>query len=499
MKYFLFGLATVVLLCVAGCDVTSDDGTAGTVTLDGQVLNATTNNPVAGAVVRVLPYGLEFETDTEGRFDASVEIDSTMELRVVASMDRYATASETVLGVAGRTSQVVIRMTETAEAPAESGHASNILLLKQSAKSIGVKESGSEEVAQLTFQVADSLGRPVVLTSAVDVNFSFGSQPGGGEFLSPAKVRTDNNGQVTVNLSSGTKAGVVQIVGQATVDGRTIRSLPVAIAIHGGLPDQTHFSLGPEKFNYPTLSRYGTQIPVSVTVGDKYANPVRPGTAVYFTTSHGIIQGSIQTDALGRGSAAWVSAEPMPPQGVVTVTSTTADENRQNVTARTAMVLSGKPRITISSSSAALRSYTFTVTDELGNPLAGGTKISVRVEGTKVKGVGHTSVTLDDTGLSDGGRDNNGDGMPDGARDGDALDFDDVITGPGITHFRFSAVPDMELDEEGTPTVESISILVDGPNGKLELVLLRDGVAFSRTQGATLQNNSGRLVLQMAR
>src|SRR5690606_34526798 len=108
---------------------------------------------------------------------------------------------------------------------------------------------GAEEVASITFQLADSLGRPVVQTNGAEVMFSFGERPNGGEFLEPTRARTDNNGRVPVNLSSGLKAGVVQIVAEANVDGRMVRSLPVSIAIHGGLPDQEHFSLGPARFN----------------------------------------------------------------------------------------------------------------------------------------------------------------------------------------------------------------------------------------------------------
>ena len=65
----------------------------------------------------------------------------------------------------------------------------------------------------------------------------FGVNPGGEAFIYPQSATTDENGIVTTNVSSGTIAGVVQIIADATVDGRVIRSKPVAIAIHGGLPD----------------------------------------------------------------------------------------------------------------------------------------------------------------------------------------------------------------------------------------------------------------------
>lgn len=447
--------AGLLILLSAGCDLAGEEDTGGIVTLTGQVLNDETNNPVPQAYVRLLPFDLLYESDEEGRFSFDVEIDSTMELRVSATKDGFSTASVDVLALAGRTVSVpTLRVRHTVEEEATSGQASNILLLEQSAQSIGVRESGSEEVAQISFQVADSLGRPVVLDNAADVRFSFGVHPGGGEFLHPQTARTDNNGKVTVNLSSGTKAGVVQIVAETSIGNRAIRSLPVSVSIHGGLPDQTHFSLGPERFNFPALRTFGIQNPISVIVGDQYGNPVKPGTAVYFTTTHGVIEGSVLTDGQGRGTVQLISANPLPDDGIGVVTATTADVNRQTVLSRTPVVFSGVPVVTVSPGVARLdQTYELTVMDPNGNPLAGGTSITARVEGTKVKAVGNTSVRLDDTAFIGG------------------IGYENVLRGPGITTFTFRAVEDLNLDEDGVPTVETITILVSGPNGAIEIVL----------------------------
>lgn len=467
MRYQPIALLTAILLLVfLGCDLEGDDDTGGVVTLTGQVLDAQTNNPVANAFVRVLPFDLLFETDEEGRYNFDVEIDSTMEIRVSATKDGYGTQATDVLALAGREINVpTLRIARTTGEEQTSGQPSNILLLNQSAQSIGVKESGSEEVASVTFQLADSLGRPVILDNAADVRFSLGVQPGGGEFIHPTSARTDNNGQVTVNLSSGTRAGVVQIVAEADVPSGTIRSRPVSVAIHGGLPDQTHFSLGPDRFNFPGLRRYGLENDVSVIVGDKYGNPVRPGTAVYFTTDHGVIEGSVLTNDQGRGTVQLISANPLPADGIALITATTADENEVEVSSQTAVVMSGVPIVTVSPTTATLgQTYQLTVEDQNGNPLAGGTSISVRVEGTKVKAVGNTNLQLDDTAFIGG------------------LTYDHVARGPGITQFTFRAVEDLEIDEDGTPTVETITILVSGPNGSIEIVL-GEGAMKTRAVG----------------
>ena len=408
-----------------------------------------------------------------------------MELTVRATKDGFTSTSTNVLALADREINVpTLRIAPLGEEEPESGKASNILLLDQSDTSIGVLGSGSREVANLTFQVADSSGRPVVLDKGATINFRFGVRPNGGEFISPTTAQTDNNGEVKVNLSSGTRAGVVQLIAETVVDGRTIVSRPVSVSIHGGLPDQTHFTLAPARFNFPGLTKYGLTNAISVTVGDKYANPVKPGTAVYFTTEGGIIEGSTLTNATGQGSVSLISANPVPNRGIAVVTASTADENQNVVTDRIPVVFSGTPVVTVSPSVASLdQTYSLTVEDFNGNPLAPGTTLSVRAEGTKVKAVGNTSVTLEDTAF----RDQNG--------DGDILDYEDVLRGPGLTNFTFRVVAEEveapaegETSTEDEPEVEAVTIKVSGPNGGYELVLTPGaGKVSSRTEGAIVE------------
>jgi hypothetical protein len=482
---FALALATTVSLVLSGCDAFSGgDDESGDVTLTGQVLNQATNNPVGGAYIQVLPYDLLFETDEEGRFEFVVGIDSTMELQLRASRDGYSTSSVNVLAIADRAIEVpTIRISQTLPDEPESGLASNILLLSQSAESIGVIESGSEEVAVIKFQVADSMGRPVILDKSAAVNFSFGVSPGGGEFLNPLAAETDNNGVVTVNLSSGTKAGVVQIMAETQVGTRTIRSIPVAVSIHGGLPDQTHFSIGPERRNFPGLLEYGLIDPISVIVGDKYANPVRQGTSVYFTTNHGVIGGSIQTDQEGRGTVNLTSANPLPGDGIVHVRASTADDGQVEVWGTTPVIMSGVPIVTVSPGVARIdQTYVVTVMDQNGNPLVEGTTMSVQVQGESVKSVGNTSVTFDDSVFLGG------------------QDYQHVLRGPGITEFTFRAVSDINPLAPETPTVEAITITVAGGNGRIEIVLEPAGAPSTPLDGVSLKTREdGTVVAQLDR
>lgn len=477
----LLWMGMLVGLLVSGCDaLSSKDEEGGMVILTGQVLNEETNNPVPNAFVRVLPFDLLFETDAEGQYSIEVEIDSTMDLQVRASKDGFTEETVTVLALAERTIAVpILRLNQTVEAEPTSGQPSNILLLGQSAQSIGVKESGAEEVASITFQVADSMGRPVVLDNQAQVNFRIAVGPGGGEFIFPTSAPTDNNGQATVNLSSGTRAGVVQIESVITLAGRTIRSKPVAIAIHGGLPDLEHFTLASDDINFPGLVEFGQTNGVGVILGDKYSNPVKPGTAVYFKSTHAVIGGSTLTDEAGQGGVTLTSANPLPlSNGIGVVTAETADENQQRIFRHIPVVFSGTPVVTIEPAFAALnQTYLVTITDGLGNPLAPGNNVSIRVEGTLVKAAGTTNTDIFDTPVSFLGGDP---ASPASYR---------AVTGPGLTEFTFRAVEDLRLDEAGTPEVETITVRVSGPNvlnGTLELTLTAGGAA-TRTEGAVLR------------
>lgn len=460
-RFSFFAALVALALLWTGCDAFSNDedsSSSGTVFLSGQILNGNTQNPVPNAIVRVLPFDLVFEADEEGRYDIDVEVDSTMDLGIRATANGYSESGFTVLGLAGREIEVpTISIVPFVDEERTSGAASNILLLEQSASSIGVKESGSKEVADITFQLADSSGNPVILDKKTLVNFSFGVHPGGGEFLNPPAAETDNNGVATVHLSSGTTAGVVQIIAETEVDGRTIRSHPVAVSIHGGLPDQSHFSLGPVVRNFPGLNQYGLTNTMTVIVGDKWSNPVRPGTSVSFSSSHGVIEGSTLTNSQGQGSVTLLSANPLPPDGVAHIRATSADDQNSLVESITPVVFSGITIAQISPSGGAQigQTYTLTLTDQNNNPLVEGTSISVAVAGEAVDVVGATSVTLDDTQFIGG------------------INYEHIRRGPGWTEFSFTIVTDIDptVDPPPVPRVDALSIKISSPNGNLDIVL----------------------------
>lgn len=381
-----------------------------TVTLNGQVLNKQTNNPIDSAVVRILNISPEIVemTDSEGKFNIEFTAENTINISVTAFKESYLPDTTIVLAVPGRTITVPpLTLEPTAQTPTTSGEAASIILFSQSSQSIGVQESGSIETAELVFEVQDSSGHPVDLEHSVEVKFSIGSGPGAEEFIHPTTAKTANNGQVTVSLFSGTKAGVVQIIAEANVGANLIRSQPVAIAIHGGLPDSLHFSLAPEKVNFAGYVTFGLTDIITAFVGDKYANPVKPGTAVYFTTTGGIIEGSSLTDEQGQASVSLISAEPMPIHptlgpGFATITGKTADENQNTISAETIVLFSGHPVISINPNlinipNAGSQTFSYTVCDHNGNPLAEGNGITVTIDGESASANGALNKTIPDT------------------------------------------------------------------------------------------------------
>src|SRR5690606_28971255 len=98
----------------------------------------------------------------------------------------------------------------------------------------------------------------------------------------------------------------------------------------------------------------------------------------------------------------------------------------------------------------------------LDNPLAPGNSISVTAEGTNVKAVGDVNFVTADTGFNI-------------QRNGRNIVSAVPKTGPGITQFRFTPVSDQELDEETDPELHSVTIAVDGPNGRLQLTFDANG------------------------
>ncbi|MBF8297068.1 MAG: hypothetical protein HW389_3613, partial [Bacteroidetes bacterium] len=267
--------------------------------------------------------------------------------------------------------------------------------------------TGANETTVLTWEVRDSLGFPVTLANKVTVRFSILGGPGGGEYLLPNSVDSDSKGRVSTRLNSGITAGVVQVY--ASTRGDTVQSGPTKITITTGLPDQAHFSMTASKVNLPG----GTGLPngdnqktsFNILAGDRFGNPAQAGTAIYFTTTGGVVQPTATTGSSGTATAELSTGNPRPAGGIATVTARTVGDSGAVITASLPIVFSGATRILAPTSifvvpDSGSTSISYQVQDQNGNPLSGGTTIKASVGGVGSGGLKleqDASVTLPDT------------------------------------------------------------------------------------------------------
>ncbi|UCE18370.1 MAG: Ig-like domain-containing protein [Gemmatimonadota bacterium] len=284
------------------------------------------------------------------------------------------------------------------------GHGpSQIVIVSAEPDSIGVMGGGYNESAVFVFEVRDDRGRPISSDNPQQVSFTMNGvplvNPPGGHvpFLVPESATTDQLARVSTVLNSGSKAGAVEVVASLGA----IRSTPVRVAIHGGSPDGDHFSIAAGHVNIAGLIYSGIIDTITAFVGDRYANPVPENTAVYFTTSGGIIEGSAVTDRLGTASVVLISADPRPVDGWVTVTAQTVDGEGQTIEDTMPILFSGSTVIsnvtpgTFNIPQGGSQSFQYTVSDRNGNPLTAGTRI--RVTATKGLLGGAVDFRLADT------------------------------------------------------------------------------------------------------
>ncbi|MCF7810828.1 Ig-like domain-containing protein [bacterium] len=275
-----------------------------------------------------------------------------------------------------------------------SGDADGIVLYSIDREVIGVRGSGSPETATLIFEVRDDRGVPVDGDHRVEVEFVIDgpaqvidpdqSSEDSVAYLEPASDYTDEYGRVVVSLNSGFFAGAVEVTANI---GESISGQAISIAIHGGPPDQNHFSLIKNRCILTGI--YGTPVDTTtlwVTVGDRFSNPTVPGTSVRFSSTGGVVRGSARTDSLGRCATLLTTTNPWPFDGLDTVTAQTVDWNDEEIIAQTIVLVTGPTIVSFDTTSGwripfgSYRNFVITVADTFGHPLTAGTSILIEAE-----------------------------------------------------------------------------------------------------------------------
>ena len=204
------------------------------------------------------------------------------------------------------------------------------------------------------------------------------------------------------------------MIARANIFGRSITSSPVRVTISGGLPDSDHFTATLSKKNMPGLVKTGALGTVSVQAGDKFGNPVVAGTAMYFSTSGGLISATAVTDGSGQATATIQGGNPAPNDptlggpGFGSITVQTVGEGGVSIQKKIPFLFSGTPRITLSNVptdtvrifDGASYDVDYIAADINGNPLSQGHNIAVSVSGQGSSGVslsGDIGVSTPDT------------------------------------------------------------------------------------------------------
>jgi len=403
-------IVVVAVTLLISCKSATGPQEAQQVTFQGRVVRSDNLLPVGNAIVRLADRTEFTYSDANGYYSLTIQLDSAATLRVIAFKEGFGPDSIQVYAVPGRVVDVpTLKLKASESSPGggrRSGPAANIVLVSVSDVDLSVRGTGGNETSRITFEVRDANGVPVDAEHKRTVQFDIIG--GGDAFVSPTSAETDTlTGRVVTIVNSGTVAGALQVRALTDYGGKAIASIPVALTIHGGPPHKDHFGIAVEKLNFPGYNIFGLRDAITVYIGDRYSNPTRVGTAVYFRTTGGIIEASAFTDKYGQATVSLISAEPRPYDNVLGagfawVTAQTVDENRQDIYKSAVVLFSGVPRITVSPTSFALpdmgrQAFNYTVSDQNGNPLASGTSISVSAQGGAVTVAGQSQVSLPDT------------------------------------------------------------------------------------------------------
>lgn len=185
---------------------------------------------------------------------------------------------------------------------------------------------GLSETSTVVFRVTDATGGPV---AGAAVTFTLDTSVGGITFT-PASGTSGANGNVQTVVKSGTVATSVRVTATVTSVTPNIATQSSQLVVTTGLPDQDSFSMAVACHNVEAYDYDGETNAVTVRLSDRFNNPVPDGTAVTLNAEGGNIAGSCTTTTTSTESGVctvnWISANPRPLDGRVTVLATAIGE-----------------------------------------------------------------------------------------------------------------------------------------------------------------------------
>ncbi len=305
------------------------DNTLAVAHVVGRVSDASSSLPITNVMV-VLTCPLVKDTvrtlsDGSYAFDINLQGLSSTSGNIAFSVTSYNDTSVSFSAGAGQTVTKNVSLSAKSivvggDSATGRGMARSFYLVSAKPNEISISGVGGTQTSQIVWQVLDSLGFPLDIGHKDTVTFEItNASVLGGAYVTPVQAVTDGTGKVSTTVNSGTVAGTIQLAARLVrPDGEVIQSQPVLITVDGGFPDQAHFTFGVDASNSGTLNFagydwFGRRDQIIAQAGDKYGNPVHPGTAIYFTSTWGgIATAAGYTDASGQATATLLSGNPLP-------------------------------------------------------------------------------------------------------------------------------------------------------------------------------------------
>lgn len=210
----------------------------------------------------------------------------------------------------------------TLSLPIASPTISSLAFISATPETIFLRGSGFTEASSVIFEVRDanSSALPNVNVSMRLLTLTGGVTMDGG--TADVVRASDAQGRVTVRVNSGTLPTPVRV--SATIVGSTISTVSSNLSVAVGLPSQLNFSLSQGIRNIEGYNIDGTPNTYQIIAADRSGNPVPIGTSINFVSEGGQIEAIKQTaivSGIARTTANFVSSEPRPVDGRVTITS----------------------------------------------------------------------------------------------------------------------------------------------------------------------------------
>lgn len=228
--------------------------------------------------------------------------------------------------------QAVIDGTSTARQltlPIAAPAAVSLAFISASPEQIFLKGSGFTESSIVTFEVRDAAGNPLP-NRVVELRLQTGAggvtmEGRGVESVDPPSAnpftQTSNAlGRVSVRVNSGTQPTPVRI--HAKLQGATIATVSSNLSVGIGLPSQLNFSMAQQTINIEGYNIDNVPNTYTLIVADRSGNPVPTGTTINFVAEGGQVESTkmvSQTNGISQATANFVSAQPKPIDGRVTI------------------------------------------------------------------------------------------------------------------------------------------------------------------------------------